>query len=80
MRLSVGLEDVEDLIEDLAQALDAIAPRAAKPRVKLADAPQKSAPKRVAAPEPPPAPAARPARRKREESDLFAAPGLPRPR
>jgi O-succinylhomoserine sulfhydrylase len=79
VRLSVGLEDVEDLIEDLSDALDAIGPRPVKPRARAAEAAPKPVPKR-ATPPAPPAPAPRAARRKREEADLFAAPALPRPR
>ncbi|WP_431283884.1 O-succinylhomoserine sulfhydrylase [Humitalea sp. 24SJ18S-53] len=63
VRLSVGLEDVSDLIEDLAAALDAAEPAKTKRRAKPAEP-------AAAAPEP----AAKPARAapKRQEADLFA--------
>jgi O-succinylhomoserine sulfhydrylase len=73
IRLSVGLEDVDDLIEDLAQALDMVAPLRAKAKrvAEVAAAPPP-------APPAPPASAARPARparpkrRRPAEGDLFA--------
>jgi O-succinylhomoserine sulfhydrylase len=81
IRLSVGLEDVDDLIEDLAQALDTVAPVRAKAKrvAEVAAAP----PPARAEPSPPPAPgpagpapagpaAAKPKRRKPAEGDLFA--------
>jgi O-succinylhomoserine sulfhydrylase len=66
IRLSVGLEDVDDLIEDLAQALDAAAPARAKPRRTAGVAEEISAPSAAtapteAAPSLPPAPAPTPA-------------------
>lgn len=102
LRLSVGLEDVEDLVEDIAAALDAVAGNPAprrKPLAKLvaeeAAAPVKSAPvkpapvkaaaakaPKAAAPKPaaPPATAAKPARRKAAEPDLFPEPAPRRKR
>jgi O-succinylhomoserine sulfhydrylase len=72
IRLSVGLEDVDDLIEDLAQALDAVAPPRTRPR-RVAETMAEPVPP---PPAPPPQPAAarpaKPRRRKAEEDDLFA--------
>jgi O-succinylhomoserine sulfhydrylase len=79
VRLSVGLEDVADLIADLSEALDAIAPapkptKRIKPVIEVAPAP---------APEPAPEPAAKPKRAKAraaapEEAGLFGMmPDLP---
>jgi O-succinylhomoserine sulfhydrylase len=63
IRFSVGLEDVEDLIEDLAQALDAIAPApkpTRKPSPPVQPIPEEPV---LAAPEPEaPAPAPKPKR------------------
>ncbi|MFN6954113.1 MAG: O-succinylhomoserine sulfhydrylase [Acetobacteraceae bacterium] len=87
IRLSVGLEDVDDLIEDLAQALDAAAPARARPKrvaEVAAEAPapaqEEPAPKRPAAKPAAEVPAAKPAaarpaapkRRKPAEGDLFS--------
>jgi O-succinylhomoserine sulfhydrylase len=69
IRLSVGLEDVDDLIEDLAQALDTVSPP--RPRAKrVAEVAPAAAPATV----PEPMTAAKPAsqkRRKPAEGDLF---------
>jgi O-succinylhomoserine sulfhydrylase len=74
IRLSVGLEDVADLIDDLSAALDALAPPAA-PRVavKLDVAPIEEAPV-LAAPEPE---AAKPRRARTEPKQRPARPAPP---
>jgi O-succinylhomoserine sulfhydrylase len=77
VRLSVGLEDVSDLITDLAEALDAIAASAPAAAPKpAAEAPAAPGPEEAAAPA-----ETAPARRRRKEaasSDLFALlPALP---
>ncbi len=74
IRLSVGLEDVADLIDDLSEALDALAPPGApRAAVKLDVAPIEEAPV-LAAPE---AEAPRPKRAKAEAKPKPARPAPP---
>jgi O-succinylhomoserine sulfhydrylase len=62
IRLSVGLEDVADLVDDLAAALDSLSPAAA-PKRRLAPRVEPLVePPVLAAPEPPAEPAPRPKR------------------
>jgi O-succinylhomoserine sulfhydrylase len=79
VRLSVGLEDVADLVEDIAAALDAAA--GTVPQAKSAGrmvVEQTAVP--VSAEEPSPAPVAKPARGKRKPSaPVEASPRTPKP-
>jgi O-succinylhomoserine sulfhydrylase len=79
LRLSVGLEDVADLVEDLAAALDAAAGSSAPKKKSAAKlvVEQSSAAAPVAEPEPAPTPAAKPRGKRKAATAAAEAPARP---